>query len=242
MKRCEERQEQILQYMKDTVIERGFPPTVREICAALNIKSTSTVFNDLNTLEAKGLIRKDPSKPRALVVVDREQDRAKVEQQDKSVAESTETTTPEKGAPMSSRSEKFFELDDTNTTMIPIIGRVAAGVPILSKQNVDEYIPFPSRFLGRGNNFILSVHGNSMINSGINDGDYIIVREEHEARNGEIVVAMVEGEYEPEATVKTFYRENGHIRLQPENDEMEPIIVPTCTIIGKVQGVYRYLG
>ncbi len=216
MKKCDERQDRILAYMKETILQRGFPPTVREICSALNIKSTSTVFKDLNTLEQKGLIKKDPSKPRALVVTD---------------SESTEDVS----------AREQLSIDDSNTTLIPIIGRVAAGEPILAEQNVDEYIPFPSRFLGRGNNFILSVHGDSMINCGINDGDYIIVREEHEARNGDIVVAMIEGDYEAEATVKRFYREDGHIRLQPENDEMEPIIVPTCTIIGKVQGVYRYL-
>ena len=216
MKKCDERQDLILAYMKETILQRGFPPTVREICSALNIKSTSTVFKDLNTLEQKGLIKKDPSKPRALVVTD---------------SESTEDVS----------AREQLSIDDSNTTLIPIIGRVAAGEPILAEQNVDEYIPFPSRFLGRGNNFILSVHGDSMINCGINDGDYIIVREEHEARNGDIVVAMIEGDYEAEATVKRFYREDGHIRLQPENDEMEPIIVPTCTIIGKVQGVYRYL-
>lgn len=216
MKKCDERQDRILAYMKKTILQRGFPPTVREICSALNIKSTSTVFKDLNTLEQKGLIKKDPSKPRALVVTD---------------SESTEDVS----------AREQLSIDDSNTTLIPIIGRVAAGEPILAEQNVDEYIPFPSRFLGRGNNFILSVHGDSMINCGINDGDYIIVREEHEARNGDIVVAMIEGDYEAEATVKRFYREDGHIRLQPENDEMEPIIVPTCTIIGKVQGVYRYL-
>ncbi len=216
MKKCDERQERILEYMKETILDRGFPPTVREICTALNIKSTSTVFKDLNTLEQKGLIKKDPSKPRALVVVDMEKPQ----------------TTPV---------NEQLAIDDANTTLIPIIGRVAAGEPILAEQNVDEYIPFPSRFLGKGNNFILSVHGNSMINCGINDGDYIIVREEHEARNGDIVVAMIEGDFEAEATVKRFYREDGHIRLQPENDEMDPIIVPDCTIIGKVQGVYRYL-
>lgn len=216
MKKCDERQDRILAYMKETILQRGFPPTVREICSALNIKSTSTVFKDLNTLEQKGLIKKDPSKPRALVVTD---------------SESTEDVS----------AREQLSIDDSNTTLIPIIGRVAAGEPILAEQNVDEYIPFPSRFLGRGNNFILSVHGDSMINCGINDGDYIIVREEHEAQNGDIVVAMIEGDYEAEATVKRFYREDGHIRLQPENDEMEPIIVPTCTIIGKVQGVYRYL-
>jgi repressor LexA len=217
MKKCEERQERILQYMKETIRTHGFPPTVREICAALDIKSTSTVFKDLNALQAKGAIRKDPTKPRALVVVDDELEEAAPEQ---------DFTT---------------RIDDTTTTLVPIIGRVAAGTPILSEENVEEYVPFPSRFLGTGNNFILNVHGTSMINAGINDGDYIIVKEEHEANNGDIVVAMIQGEYEAEATVKRYYRESDHIRLQPENDAMDPIIVKDCVIVGKVEGVFRYL-
>ena len=213
MKKSEERQERILKYMKQMVAEKGFPPTVREICNALGIKSTSTVHSDLIVLEEKGLIRKDPSKPRALLVV-------------------------QKDEPKPDTTGSF---NDITTTMIPIIGRVAAGTPILSDENIEEYVPFPARFVGSGNNFILTVHGTSMINAGINDGDYIIVREEHEARNGDIVVAMIQGEYEAESTVKRYFRENGHIRLQPENDDMEPIIVDDCRIVGKVQGVFRYL-
>ena len=213
MKKSEERQSRILEYMKRTVAEKGFPPTVREICTALNIKSTSTVHSDLKVLEQKGLIKKDPSKPRALLVVQKEEPKAEVN----------------------------GSFNDITTTMIPIIGRVAAGTPILADENIVEYVPFPARFVGSGTNFILTVHGTSMVNAGINDGDYIIVREEHEARNGDIVVAMIQGEYETESTVKRYYKENGHIRLQPENDYMEPIIVDDCKIVGKVQGVFRYL-
>ncbi|MBQ6622780.1 MAG: transcriptional repressor LexA [Mogibacterium sp.] len=213
MKKSEERQSRILEYMKRTVAEKGFPPTVREICTALNIKSTSTVHSDLKVLEQKGLIKKDPSKPRALLVVQKEEPKAEVN----------------------------GSFNDITTTMIPIIGRVAAGTPILADENIEEYVPFPARFVGSGTNFILTVHGTSMVNAGINDGDYIIVREEHEARNGDIVVAMIQGEYETESTVKRYYKENGHIRLQPENDYMEPIIVDDCKIVGKVQGVFRYL-
>lgn len=216
MKKSEIRQERILQYMKDTINGRGFPPTVREICADLEIKSTSTVFKDLNALEEKGLIRKDPSKPRALVVVGMD-----------------------RGTPAP---EAMPEIDDTNITLIPIIGDVAAGTPILSEQNIDQYVPFPSQFLGNGKNFILAVHGNSMVDVGICDNDFIIVREDHEAQNGDIVVAMIEGDYEYESTVKRFYREKDHIRLHPENSEMEDIIVPDCKIVGKVEGVYRHIG
>lgn len=216
MKKSEERQQKILEYMMKMIADKGFPPTVREICTALNIKSTSTVHTDLKVLEEKGLIKKDPSKPRALVVTSSNKHKAPADE---------------------------FEgtINDTNTTLIPVVGRVAAGTPILSEQNIDEYVPFPARFIGSGNNFILTVHGESMINAGIHDGDYIIVREGDDVRNGDIVVAMIEGDYDVESTVKTFYREQGHIRLQPENDTMDPIIVRDCKIVGKVQGVFRYL-
>lgn len=219
MKKSEERQQKILEYMMKMIADKGFPPTVREICTALNIKSTSTVHTDLKVLEMQGLIKKDPSKPRALVVTNQAKEIKEVE-------------------PQRDYGSMF---DDVTTTMIPVVGRVAAGTPILSEQNIDEYVPFPARFIGAGNNFILTVHGESMINAGIHDGDYIIVREGEDVRNGDIVVAMIEGDYDMESTVKTFYREQGHIRLQPENDSMEPIIVQDCKIVGKVQGVFRYL-
>ncbi len=213
MKKSEKRQQDILDFMKKTIVEKGYSPTVREICTALDIKSTSTVHNDIKVLEIAGLVRKDPSKPRTVLPVD--------------IA----------SKPQKASAETF---EDINTVMLPVIGRVAAGTPILSEANVEDTMPMPARFIGSGNNFILTVHGDSMVNIGINDGDYLIVQEDSHAYNGEIVVAMINGEYESEATVKRFYKEDGHIRLQPENDYMDPIIVDNCTIIGKVKGVFRY--
>lgn len=210
MKKSEKRQQDILNYMITAIEEKGYSPTVREICTALNIKSTSTVHNDIKMLEAQGLVRKDSSKPRTVYPV--------------------ETIKP---------AQKEF-LDDSNIINLPVIGRVAAGTPILSEENIEDSIPMPARFIGKGKNFLLVVKGDSMINVGINDGDYLIVQEEHQAYNGEIVVAMINGEYESEATVKRFFKEDGHIRLQPENDSMDPIIVDDCTVIGKVKGVFRY--
>ncbi len=212
MKKSEKRQQEILDYMKKIIQEKGYSPTVREICTALDIKSTSTVHSDIKTLELKGLVRKDPSKPRTVLPVEISQPKPEVKE----------------------------ALDDINTVTLPVIGRVAAGVPILSESNIEDTMPMPARFIGAGNNFILTVHGDSMVNIGINDGDYLIVQEDSHAYNGEIVVAMIDGEYESEATVKRFYKENGHIRLQPENDTMDPIIVDDCTIVGKVKGVFRY--
>lgn len=219
MKKSEKRQQAVLDFMRETIDEKGFPPTVREICTALGVKSTSTIHSDINTLIAKGLIKKDPSKPRAISLVD---------------------YTPNKGTSKSSIDESISPFSDISVVEVPVIGRVAAGEPILAESNIEDTMPIPARFIGNGNNFILTVHGSSMINVGINDGDYLLVQEANEARNGEIVVAMVEGEYDAEATVKRFFKEKDHIRLQPENDEMEPIIVPTCSIVGKVKGVFRY--
>lgn len=213
VKKSEKRQQQVLAYMKETIKLKGFPPTVREICDAIGIKSTSTVYSDIKALEDQGYIKKDPSKPRALAIVD-------------SVSKDT--------------NEPIFEADDINMVQLPVIGNVAAGVPILSEQNIEDSIPFPARFIGNGNNFLLVVHGDSMVNVGINDGDYLIVQEDQTASNGDIVVAMIDGAFETEATVKRFYKEKGHIRLQPENDFMEPIIVDDCKIVGKVKGVFRY--
>ncbi len=212
MKKSEARQNAILEYMREVIRVKGFPPTVREICEALNIKSTSTVHSDINVLATKGLLKKDPSKPRALVLVDEEKDTIK---------------------PSS-------KIDDITTVELPVIGRVAAGVPVLSEENIEDTVPFPAKFVGRGNNFILTVHGDSMINAGINDGDYLIVQESKDAYNGDIVVAMIDGEYESEATVKRFFRENGRVRLQPENDFMQPMIFDNVAIVGKVKGVFRY--
>lgn len=208
MKKSEQRQNDILAFMKKTIAAKGYSPTVREICAALGIKSTSTVHSDIKALEDKGLVKKDPAKPRTVLPVENEY----VKAQDISY----------------------------DTVALPVIGRVAAGEPILAEQNIVDEMPIPARFVGSGNNFILTVHGDSMVNVGINDGDYLIVQESHEASNGEIVVAMVNDGYESGATVKRFYREADHIRLQPENDYMDPIIATDVTVVGKVKGVFRY--
>ncbi len=208
MKKSEIRQNEILDFMKKTIAEKGYSPTVREICAALKIKSTSTVHSDIKALEDKGLVKKDPAKPRTVLPVSNEY--------------------------IKSTSESF------DTVSLPVIGRVAAGEPILAEQNIVDEMPIPSRFVGNGNNFILTVHGDSMVNVGINDGDYLIVQESHEASNGEIVVALVNDGMESGATVKRFYKESDHIRLQPENDYMDPIIAEDVTVVGKVKGVFRY--
>ena len=207
MKKSEQRQNDILTFMKKTIAAKGYSPTVREICAALAIKSTSTVHSDIKALEEKGLVKKDPSKPRTVLPVENEYKQVSV---------------------------------PYDTVALPVVGRVAAGEPIFAEQNIVDEMPVPSRFVGSGNNFILTVHGDSMVNVGINDGDYLIVQESHEASNGEIVVALVNDDYESGATVKRFYRESDHIRLQPENDYMDPIIAHDVTIVGKVKGVFRY--
>lgn len=209
MKKSEQRQKDILEFMKRTIAEKGYSPTVREICQALNVKSTSTVHSDIKVLEDQGLVKKDPSKPRTVLPVD-----------------------------MGSKSNVV--IDDINVVQLPVIGNVAAGEPILATQNIVDEMPIPARFIGSGNNFILNVHGDSMINIGINDGDYLIVQESNDARNGEIVVALVNDGMEAGATVKRFYKESDHIRLQPENDTMDPIIAKDVTVVGKVKGVFRY--
>ena len=207
MKKSEQRQNDILAFMKKTIAAKGYSPTVREICAALQIKSTSTVHSDIKALEDKGLVKKDPAKPRTVLPVENEYKKAEV---------------------------------SFDTVALPVVGRVAAGEPILAEQNIVDEMPIPARFVGPGNNFILTVHGDSMVNVGINDGDYLIVQESHEASNGEIVVALVNDDYETGATVKRFYKEADHIRLQPENDYMDPIIARDVTVVGKVKGVFRY--
>lgn len=210
MKKSEQRQNDILEFMKKTIASKGYSPTVREICAALNIKSTSTVHSDIKALEDKGLVKKDPAKPRTVLPVENEYIKT-------------------------AAAEVSFD-----TVALPVIGRVAAGEPIFAEQNIVDEMPIPARFVGSGNNFILTVHGDSMVNVGINDGDYLIVQEAHEASNGEIVVALVNDDYQTGATVKRFYREPDHIRLQPENDYMDPIIARDVTVVGKVKGVFRY--
>ncbi len=211
MNKPKEREQRILEFMKHEIRTRGYPPTVREICAALNIKSTSTAHKDIANLVKQGFLKKDPSKPRALMVVE------------------DDCTEP---ASIYGCTERQDIID------VPVVGRVAAGTPILAEQNIEDTFPVPARYAGRSN-FMLKVRGESMINAGIMDGDLILVEEQNTARNGEIVVAMIDG-FESEATVKTFYRENGHIRLQPENDTMSPIIVKDVKVLGKVRGVFRY--
>ncbi len=208
-----EREQRILDYMREYVAKWGYPPTVRDIAAALGIKSTSTVHKGIASLERAGLIKKQAGKRRAMDIVDSEPARPALR------------NIPE-------------ERDDV--VDLPVVGRIAAGTPILAEQNIEDSFPMPSRFLGKGTNFMLTVHGQSMIEAGIFDGDYILVQQQDTANNGDIVVAMID-EMESEATVKAFYKENGHIRLQPRNPDMEPIIVDDCKIIGLVKGVFRYL-
>lgn len=216
-----EREQKILDYMRKEIREKGYPPTVREICSALDIKSTSTAHKDIASLVKKGCIKKDPSKPRALMLVDNGQDTG----HDKS-----------SGAGQAKMQDS---VSHTEVIDIPVVGRIAAGTPILAEQNIEDSFPIPARFVSSGPNFMLTVRGESMIEAGIMDGDYILVEQQNTARNGDIVVAMVDG-FESEATVKTFYREADHIRLQPENSAMSPIIVKDVKILGKVKGVFRY--
>lgn len=216
MAALKEREERILNYMKEVIKTKGYPPTVREICSALSIKSTSTAHKDIENLVKQGFLVKDPSKPRALMVVDPEGQKSK------------NTSSP---------NTNVHEREDIID--IPVIGRVAAGTPILAEQNIEDTFPVPSRYASGGNNYMLRVRGESMIEAGIMDGDLILVQQADSANNGEIVVAMIDG-FESEATVKTFYKEKEYIRLQPENSTMSPIIVKDVKILGKVKGVFRY--
>ncbi|MCL2436962.1 MAG: transcriptional repressor LexA [Clostridiales bacterium] len=214
MNNLSEREQKILSYMKKEIKKKGYPPTVREICVALNIKSTSTTHKDIETLVEKGYIVKDPSKPRALMV----KSSNAVEEQ---------------------HSSNQMNVDRADIIDVPLVGRIAAGTPILAEQNIDDVFPVPARYVKGGANFMLTVSGESMVNVGIFDGDYILVEQQNTANNGDIVVAMIDG-FESEATVKTFYKEDGRIRLQPENDTMSPILVQDVKILGKVKGVFRY--
>ena len=215
-----EREQKILDYMREEIRKKGYPPTVREICSALNIKSTSTAHKDISNLVKAGYIKKDPSKPRALMLVDMERE-------------------TEPSGQISYGTGSDDGVSHTEVIDIPVVGRIAAGTPILAEQNIEDSFPVPARFVGNNPNFMLTVRGESMIEAGIMDGDYILVEQQNTARNGDIVVAMVDG-FESEATVKTFYREGDHIRLQPENSTMSPIIVNDVKILGKVRGVFRY--
>lgn len=194
------KQREILEYIKSQILERGFPPAVREICEAVNLKSTSSVHSHLETLEKNGYIRRDPTKPRAIEICD-----------------------------------DSFQMIRTEMINIPVVGQVAAGTPILAEENIDNYIPIPVSMCPKGDSFIVNVKGNSMINAGIFNGDMLFVHACNTAENGEKVVALIDDS----ATVKTYFKEKGHIRLQPENDEMDPIIVENCQILGKVFGVLR---
>ncbi|MFT9495824.1 transcriptional repressor LexA [Anaerosolibacter sp.] len=197
-------QERILFYIREELFTKGYPPTVREICEAVGFSSTSTVHEHLKSLENKGYIRRDPTKPRAIELLDND------------------------GNNMISKKE---------TIEIPIIGKVAAGVPILADENIEEMFPVPLDFVSSGTHFMLKVKGNSMIDVSILNGDYVLVRQQDAANNGDIVVALVGNE----ATVKRFYREKNFIRLQPANPSMEPIIAIDVTILGRVKGVFRKL-
>ena len=198
--RITKKQTEILEYIKSQILNKGYPPSVRDICTAVNLKSTSSVHAHLETLEKNGYIRRDPTKPRAIEIID-----------------------------------DNFNLTRREVVNVPLIGQVAAGQPLLAVENITGYFPIPAEFIQKEEVFMLNVKGESMVNAGIYDGDQIIVKQQSTASNGEIVVALVDDS----ATVKRFYKENGHIRLQPENDFMEPIIVDSCEIIGKVIGLIR---
>lgn len=203
------RQQQIYDFIRAYQQEKGYPPSVREMAAAVGLSSPSTVHAHLSALEERGLIKRDKTKPRALEVFN----------QDGSASALAEVK----------------EVPNRGTISLPLIGRVAAGLPILAEQNVEDTFTLPTEIATDSSSFILEVHGNSMINVGIYNGDYIVVREQKSAMNGEIVVAMIDGE----ATVKTFYKEQGRVRLQPENDAMEPIYATNPTILGKVVALMR---
>lgn len=194
------KQSEILEFIKDSILTKGYPPAVREICEAVHLKSTSSVHSHLETLEKNGYIRRDPTKPRAIEICD-----------------------------------DSFQAVRTEMVSLPVVGRVAAGQPILAEENIESYFPIPAEFVPSGESFAVKVKGDSMINAGIYSGDQIFVNCCNTASNGDIVVALVEDS----ATVKTFYKEDGHIRLQPENDTMDPIIVDDCQVLGKVFGIFR---
>ncbi len=202
-----EKQMKVLEYVKEQIKKNGYAPSVREICQALGFKSTSTVHGYLTRLQKKGYIKKAALKPRTLRVADDELD---------------------------NQTSLYTSKEMVN---VPIVGKVAAGLPILAVENVEDTFPLPIDFVGNSEAFMLKVRGDSMIEAGILDGDLVLVRKQSVAQNGDIVVALIEDE----ATIKTFYKEKNHIRLQPQNSFMQPIIVPTCSILGIVSGVFRKL-
>ena len=203
-----DKQQRVLDYVKEQIKKDGYAPSVREICKALDLKSTSTVHGYLARLEKKGLIQKNALKPRTIRII---------------------------GNEMNHEEKGFY----TSKEMVdvPIVGKVTAGMPILAVENIEDSFPLPVDFVGNSESFMLKVRGDSMIDAGILDGDLVLVKKQNTAQNGDIVVALIEDE----ATVKKFYKEKGFIRLQPQNQFMQPILVPTCTILGKVAGVFRKL-
>lgn len=197
-----DKQKEILEYIKEMILKKGYPPAVREICEAVHLKSTSSVHSHLESLEKNGYIRRDPTKPRTIEILDDD-----------------------------------FALTRRELVNVPVIGTVAAGVPILAEQNIEDYLPIPAEILPNKEVFMLKVKGNSMIEAGIYNGDKVIVAKQPNAENGDKVVALVDDS----ATVKTFYKENGHFRLQPENSSMDPIILDQVEILGKVIGLFRMM-
>ena len=195
------KQQEILEYIKQQILKKGYPPAGREICEAVNLKSSSSVHSHLETLEKNGYIRKDPTKPRAIEILD-----------------------------------DSFQLTRREMVNIPVIGSVAAGQPIFAAENIETYFPVPSEFIPNQEVFMLHVKGDSMMNAGIFDGDTILVKHQNTASNGDMVVALLDDS----ATVKTYYKEDGYYRLQPENDHMEPIIAENISILGVVFGVFRF--
>ncbi|MDD5899787.1 MAG: transcriptional repressor LexA [Lachnospiraceae bacterium] len=194
------KQQEILDFMKERILNKGYPPAVREICEAVKLKSTSSVHAHLESLEKNGYIRRDPAKPRAIEIVD-----------------------------------DNFNITRREMSYIPVVGTVTAGQPILAVENVESYFPIPTDYLPNAETFMLHVKGDSMINAGIFNGDQILVKKQNYAKNGDFVVALIEDS----VTVKTFYKEDGFYRLQPENDTMDPIIVNEVEILGKVIGLFR---
>ena len=203
-----EKQKQILEYIKTETLKRGYPPSVREICTAVRLKSTSSVHAHLSALEEKGFIRRDPTKPRAIEILDEDFYNTRCDE---------------------------YALSRREMVNVPIIGTVTAGLPILAHENIEDYFPMPVEFLPNAVLYMLKVRGDSMINAGIFSGDTVIVEQRSTAKNGDIVVALVEDS----ATIKRFYKENGRYRLQPENDSMDPIMLDHVEILGKVIGLVR---
>ena len=208
------KQKAVLECIEDCIAKKGYGPTVREICAEIGLSSPSTVHVHLKALEEKGYIERDPLKSRSIMLKQNDQ-----------------------GQPVGRNEGNVLSPSFSKTIDVPLVGNVAAGEPILAEENITETMSLPIDIVGDSASFMLSVRGESMIEAGINDGDYVVVKQQQTANNGDIVVAIIEDG----ATVKTFYKESDHIRLQPENSTMEPIIVTNCAIAGKVVAVFRRL-